>query len=254
MNLDGMLDNGMLGLFFVVIFGIILCTIFSFSRFHRISLRNISAFTDFVHEVSSAIETGQRLHLTLGRGSLNGVQGASAFIGLSILGKIVQSSYLSDYPPLATSGDANWSILSEDTYNKAAKEIEPDTRIQTDVNQMGGFTPMSYASSTLPIIYDQHVSLNVLSGHFGSEVALITDAAERSGTRTLAGSDGLTAQAIIYSSVDDPLLGEELYAAGTYVQSGPQHLASLITQDVMRWILVLIILGGGLLHFLGILW
>jgi len=48
------------------------------------------------------------------------------------------------------------------------------------------------------------------------------------------------------------LVGEELYAAGAYLQAGPLHTASLRAQDTLRWIIVGIILLGALLKFVGV--
>jgi hypothetical protein len=115
--------------------------------------------------------------------------------------------------------------------------------------QVSGLTPFSYAAGTLPAIFDEHVSTTILSGHFGSEVALITDASERVGALTLAGSEDLPAQAVLYAAAQEPLIGEELFAAGAYLNAGPLHTASLRTQDVLRWVLILAILVGAILKF-----
>ena len=62
------------------------------------------------------------------------------------------------------------------------------------------------------MIFDEAISANLLIGSFGNEVALITSAGERSQTRTLAGTDNLPGQAILYATAHDPLIGEEMYA------------------------------------------
>jgi hypothetical protein len=49
------------------------------------------------------------------------------------------------------------------------------------------------------------------------------------------------------------LIGEELYAAGAYVGAGASHEASLNVQDILRWLIILAILAGSLLKFLGVL-
>ena len=102
-------------------------------------------------------------------------------------------------------------------------------------------------------IRDEKISANVLMGNFGVEAALLTDAAERENTFTLAASDNLTAQAVMYASAQEPLIGEELYAAGAYTDAGPLHTASLTVQDILRWSIILVILVGALLKLAGIL-
>jgi hypothetical protein len=145
-------------------------------------------------------------------------------------------------------------VLSQETLHSAYNSMGAPEQFDPVAGQVTGLTPFSFAAGVLPIIYDQQVSANVLAGHFGPEVGLITDAAERSGSLVLAGSDNVPAQAVIYATAEEPLIGEELYAAGAYVQAGPAHQASLRVQDAFRWILIVILLGGALLKLLGGAW
>jgi hypothetical protein len=48
------------------------------------------------------------------------------------------------------------------------------------------------------------------------------------------------------------LIGEELFAAGAYVGAGATHEASLQVQDILRWLVILAILGGALLKLAGV--
>ena len=48
-------------------------------------------------------------------------------------------------------------------------------------------------------------------------------------------------------------VGEELFAAGAYSNAGTAHLASLQAQDILRWIIILILLGGSALKLIGII-
>jgi hypothetical protein len=127
-----------------------------------------------------------------------------------------------------------------------------DEQYDPDSGQLSGFTPFSYAAGTLPVIYDQQASVNVLIGTFGNEVALITDASERKGSLTLGCSDNLPAQAILYAAAQEPLIGEELYAGGAYLQAGPAHIASLRAQDILRWVLIVVILLLAALKLVGV--
>ena len=98
---------------------------------------------------------------------------------------------------------------------------------------------------------DENVSSNVLIGHFGPEVALLTDTAERTNSPTIAATVDPAAQSILYASADEPLIGEELFAAGAYSDAGRAHQASLQVQDLFRWAIILILLGGSALKLVG---
>jgi len=100
----------------------------------------------------------------------------------------------------------------------------------------------------MPTIRDESISTNVLIGNFGVEVGLLAEAAERQNAVVIAASDNLPAQAVLYSTSPDPIIAEELFAAGAYVQAGRMHNASLLTQDVLRWLIIGTILVGAILY------
>ena len=254
MSLNAGITPGILGLIFVIIFfGLMIA--FASTRSGRSGhyLREIPAFSRLGHAIGLAVEAGQRLHISIGWGGISGVEGASALVGLSMLQRIARAASISDRPPVATSGEGVLAILSQDTLHQAYRNIGELPRYDPTNGQLVGLTPFSYAAGTLPVIYDQHVSANVLAGHFGNEVALIADAGERIGSLTLAGSDSVAAQAVLYATAQEPLIGEELFAGGAYLQAGPMHVASLRAQDVLRWVLAGTILAGAALKLAGVL-
>lgn len=214
--------------------------------------RDIPAFTRLRQAVGLVVEDGSRLHVSLGHGALTTPQSASALAGLALLRRLADLTSAGDQPPIVTSGDATLAILSQDTLQAAAKFSE-QASFDPTTGRLTGLTPFSYAAGAIPVIRDENVSANLLMGNFGVEVALLTDAVERENTFVLAGSDNLTAQAVIYASVQEPLIGEEIYAAGAYVESGPLDTASLTVQDILRWLIIAAILVGALLTLAGVL-
>jgi hypothetical protein len=230
-------------IFILAFFGLMLFFAFTGRKKTQRYLRDIPAFSRLRRGIGLAVEAGQRLHISLGRGGVVGVEGASAFVGLSMLQRIARAASISDRPPVATSGEGTLAVLSQDTLQSVYHSIGADSQYEPSSGQVSGLTPFSYAAGAMPVIFDHQVAVNILAGHFGSEVALLTDAAERSGALTLAGSDSIPAQAVLYATAQEPLIGEELYAGGAYIQAGPMHLASVRAQDIMRWVLI----GGTLL-------
>lgn len=214
--------------------------------------RDIPAFTRLRQAVGLVVEDGSRLHVSLGHGALTTPQSASALAGLALLRRLADLTSAGDQPPIVTSGDATLAILSQDTLQAAAKFSE-QAAFDPTTGRLTGLTPFSYAAGAIPVIRDENVSANLLMGNFGVEVALLTDAVERENTFVLAGSDNLTAQAVIYASAQEPLIGEEIYAAGAYVESGPLDTASLTVQDILRWLIIAAILVGALLTLAGVL-
>lgn len=244
----------LLGLVFVLVFfGLMIILAAAARRRPERYFRDIPAFARLGRAIGLAVEAGQRLHISLGRGGIDGLQAGSAFIGLSMLQRISRAASISDRPPIATSGEGTLGILSQDTLRSVSRSIGSEAQYDSTTGQVTGLTPFSYAVGAMPVIFDQNVSASVLAGHFGSEVALITDAGERSGSLTLAGTDSVPGQAVMVATAQEPLIGEELYAAGAYINAGQMHIASLGAQDILRWVLIVFILVGAGLKFIGVL-
>jgi len=242
------------GLIFVVAFGSLMAIFNLLSRkrlpFH---LREILAFSKLGRAIGLSVEAGTRLHLSIGKSSIINPESASALVGLSALERIGKVSLFSDKPPIATSGDNTTAILSQDTLRDIYKSIKAENRFDPSMGRLVGLTPISYAVGTIPVILDEQVSTNVLLGHFGSEVSLILDASERNGNISLAGSDNIAAQAVIYAAAREPIIGEEIFATGAYLNCGSMHTTSVLVQDIARWILILVILCGASLKLLGVI-
>lgn len=244
----------LLGFFFVMVF-IALMLVFLLTRraSSRQKLRKIQAYERLQRAVGLSVEEGTRLHISLGRGGLLGLPGASALIGLTTLERSAHAASMSDRPPVATSGDGLLTILSQDTLRGAYKDLGVEHEFNPNNGQLSGLTPFGYAAGVLSTIHDEHVTANVLTGHFGAEVALLTEAGERSDSLTIGGSENLSAQAVLYATARDALIGEELFAAGAYLDASEMHIASLRVQDILRWVLIAVIILGGIAKLGGVL-
>lgn len=207
-------------------------------------LRDIPAYYRLRGAIEVAVEDGTRIHVAIGRSDITSPQGAAALVGLSMLKRIALIASDSDHPPTATAGDGTLGILAQDTLRSTYQTLNILPNYNQSLGRVAGLTPFSYAAGTMSVIFDENVSVNLLAGSFSYEGALITSAGERSQTLTLAGTDNIPGQAIFYATAHEPLVGEELYAGGAYIDAGPMHISSLHAQDVIRWLLVIFILGG----------
>ncbi len=211
------------------------------------ALRPIDAYERLNHSIGLAVENGTRLHVSLGRGNLISTRGGSALAGLAMLRRLAERTSVSDRPPIATSGDASLAILSQDTLQSGYRAAGVEEQYRTTTGRLTGLSPFSYAAGAIPVESDEDVSANIFIGDFGAESALIADAAERKNSNLIAASDNLSAQAVYYAAAQDPLIAEELFAAGAYVGAGAAHEASLNVQDILRWLIILaLIIGSGL--------
>lgn len=231
---------------FIVFLGAFLIFIESINRNGKRSfgLRPIRGVQQLRRAIGLAVEEGRGIHLSLGKASLLNPANASALAGLSALERLTQTSMISDHPPVATSGEGSLSILSQDTMRAAYRNGNALEQFDPDAGIMTGSTSFSYISGTIPIIRDEKIYTNIFIGNFGPEVGLLTDAVNRQKSFSMSASDSLPAQSVLYATDQEPLIGEELFAVPAYLQASSMHRASLRTQDLMRWILIILLILG----------
>ncbi len=213
--------------------------------------RTIPAIVQIQRAIGLSVENGTRLHFSLGRGDMLTPQSGASLAALSTLRHLAERTSLSDKPLVATTGDPTLALLAQDSLQAGYRAVAAEELYQPTSGRLSGLSPFSYAAGALPVIHDETVSASILLGHFGAEVALLSEAAERADALTIGASDDLTAQSALFATSAEPLIGEELYAIAPYLSATPAHAASLTVQDILRWLLILTLVGGAILKLLG---
>ena len=244
--------NSIIGLVLVLVAAGLLLGLTFVKRKSAPVFREIAAFARLRRAIGISVEDGTRLHISLGRSGLQTPNGAPGLAGLAMLRHLIEQTSASDKPPVVTSGAGDLSILTRDTLQAGYKAAGAEELYNPTTGRLTGLTPFSFAAGAIPSMRDENVSSNVFIGHFGPEVALLTDTAERTNSPAVAAAVDPTAQAILYASVEEPLIGEELFAAGAYINAGPAHQASLQVQDILRVVIILVLLGGSVLKLAGL--
>jgi hypothetical protein len=239
--------SGYAGLAIFLIAVVLLLILMFLRRKSSPTFREIPAFARLTRALGVSVEEGTCMHVSLGRGELLTPPSSASFAGLALLRKLVERTSGSDNPLIVTSGDGVVSILSQDTLQAGYKAAGAGEIYNPTAGRLTGLSPFSYVAGAIPVMTDEKVSASIFLGHFGSEVALLTDVAERANALTVAASDEAAAQSVLYASVDDPLVGEELFAAGAYAGLGKGHEASLHVQDVFRWVIIIVLLVGSVI-------
>ncbi len=216
-------------------------------------LRSIPALTRLYRAMGLSVEDGTRLLLSLGPGDLLSKNGAPALAGFALLRHLTTRTSLSDRPPVAVAGDASLAMLAQDTMEAGYRATGAAEFYQPTSGRLTGLTPFSSIAGTMSIVRDENVSTTLLMGHFGVEAALLADAAERGNTLLVGSSDDLAAQAALFASANEALIGEELFAAGAYLEASPARAAGLVVQDSLRWLIIVTLVVGVGLRLLGII-
>lgn len=237
----------------VILAAILLLALTFIKRKSPAAFREIAALARLKRAAGLAVEDGTRLHVSLGRGGLVSPRGAASLSALALLRQIGEQTSISDRPPVATSGDPALAALSQDTLQAACQSAGVEELFQHTSGRLGGLTPFSYAAGAMTVARQEQVSTDVLMGDFGAEVGLLTEASERENSTLIAATSEPSAQAILFASATEPLVGEELFAAPAYIGNDPAQRASLQTQDILRWLIILALLAAAGLKMAGMI-
>lgn len=243
----------MSSLIILVFAGFLLGVITLWKRRAPARLREIPAYTKLARALGLSIEDGRRLHISLGHGSLLDARGGSAFAGLAFLRNVAERTSVSDMPSVASAGDPTLGLLTQDTLQAGYQAAGVDELYVPTAGRITGYTPFSYAAGAMHIAPNENVSMNIVLGHIGPEAALLTEASDRNAIPLIGASDDLAGQSILFANSQEPLIGEELFAAGAYLNADAAHAASLTVQDIFRWLVILALLGGAAAKFVGVI-
>jgi hypothetical protein len=184
------------------------------------------------------------LHLALGTGSVVNQTTADSLAGLAVLNYLGEQAAAIGVSPNVSMADPIVMLLAQNALRVAHGEDieraeESYRRVQWIAPQ-----PAAYAAGVMGQLSLDKVDANVMVGSFSDEYLLMGEYAARRGITQVGGASQPNTLPSVYVTTPNALLGEEIYAAGAYLQNRPAHLASLVTQDTMRWFIGLLILGG----------
>lgn len=211
---------------------------------HSPTLRQIRAFDTIKGLTGRAIEAGRSLHLSLGLGSVANETTADSLAGLSVLNYLAKQAAATGVPPTISMADPTVMLYTQNILQAAHTDTPDDLEEAYHHTRWIAPQPAAYAAGVMSLINIDQTEGNVLIGNFGDEYLLMGETAARSGTRHIGGTSNPNTLPFIYASAEETLLGEEIYAAGAYLEKRPAHIGSLIAQDTMRWLIFLFIFIG----------
>ncbi|MCI0395472.1 MAG: hypothetical protein L0332_02265 [Chloroflexi bacterium] len=204
----------------------------------EVGLRPLRGIAALKGQIGRAVENGRTVHVTLGRGSLASTLNPTSVAALAALDYLAADGAASGVPPLVTVGEGTLLPAAQDSLRgayKAAGRPGDFSTSQAEFIASDEF-PFAYAAGVTSESRQANVGSNLLAGRFGAELALITEASVRTNVEQVIASDNPVALGVAAAMTEELLIGEELFAAGAYLQGRPDQIASLQTQDVLRLI------------------
>jgi Domain of unknown function (DUF6754) len=214
-------------------------------RGRRPALRSLLGFKLLPGQLSQVIEEGRSLPLSLGSGGMGGTDTATTLAGLAVLEGLADETAATDAPPIVTVADPTTLAMAQDVLRRAYAQQGNTAGLDFRSVRYVAASPLPYAAGVMDLLSNEETGTSVMAGVFGSEAAFIAEEGSRQGLIQVAGVADLTSQAVLYPSVTHLAIGEEMYAAGAYLNAKPASVASLLAQDLIRLILIIGIAVSG---------
>ncbi|GJM40436.1 MAG: hypothetical protein DHS20C20_07180 [Ardenticatenaceae bacterium] len=210
-----------------------------------VALRPLTSYQGLTGQIGRAIESGRQLHLTLGQGSLVGRANPASISATAVLDNLAKDGCANGTPPLVTMGDGTLLPLAQGSLQNALAQARRTGDFELSLTQFVAHNtdPFAYGGGVAMLLQQQRVASNIMMGRFGPEIAIIAEAANRQNIEQVIGTDDPTALAVATAVTEDVLIGEELFATSAYLEGKASQIASLQLQDILRWIVVIFILG-----------
>jgi hypothetical protein len=197
-----------------------------------------------------AAETGQAVHLSPGAsvlGAGSGVHSASTELvaGLLLAERAASQAARNGTPILVSSGDVVAHLALRGGVRQAfheAGQVQDFTPAQ--VQLLAHHDELAYATGVTTLYGRQPLEASALLGGFGQEFLLVGEDGAQRAIPQVAGTTSASGLPLMMLTTPATLIGEEIYASEAYLApSGPAQ-ARLLTQDVLRTAVIVLLIGG----------
>ncbi len=240
-------------LVYVIVLIVLLIMIIASTRARVFQFRRIPAYTAMPVLVSEAVESNKAVHMSFGSSAVREATTLSALASAEILYSLAERAAVGDKPSLVTMSDPVTLALGQDTLRRAYKVRDVLGKYRSTLAQWypQGPSALAYAAGAGAAILDEDASLNVLIGRYDAEMMLLSENAIRYDRNIIGQSDQIFGQAIVYAVSEMPLIGEELYVGGAYLSRTPLQVGGVFAQDVLRFLIIVTIIGLAILSIAG---
>ncbi len=207
-------------------------------------LRRMPAFDHLSRAMDEAAETGHPLHISLGTGSVGDSSTLESLAALHLLAPLSHQAAVYGVHPVVTVADAPLMLAAQDSLRRAFRRQGLDAEYRSTDVQLIAPEPSAYAAGAMGLLSRQELSGNVMLGAFGEEYFLMGEVGAWKQPEQVAGAADPGVLPFVHVTSEAPLLAEEMFAAGAYLGRWASHIGSLLAQDWMRIVLILMILAG----------
>ncbi len=209
-------------------------------------IRKMAGLEAMDEAIGRATEMGRPVLFSPGIGDYENAQTIASYAVLSYVAKRC-AQY--DTRLIMTNRNVFVHAITEEVVRQAYLEAgRPESHNEDDTRYISGFQ-FAYAAGVLGIIQREKVAATVYFGAFWAESMLFVEGASIGGAVQVTATANTHQLPFFLAAADYTLIGEEMYAASAYLSREPVLMGTVVGQDIMRVIFVVLILLGTILAY-----
>jgi len=213
-------------------------------------IRKIPGLDAVEEAVGRSTELGRPVLYILG---LNPVSDVTTLAALTILGRVANKTAQYDTPLLVPCTDPVVMTAAQEVVKQAYTEAaRPDAYNEANINYLT-YDQFGYAAGVDGMMLREKPGTVFLQGYFYAESLILAETGHSIGALQIAGTTAVTQLPFFIAACDYTLIGEEMFAASTYLSREPVMLGSLKAEDIAKAITVGLLIGGAILGSVGFL-
>ncbi|MEW6687028.1 MAG: DUF6754 domain-containing protein [Candidatus Edwardsbacteria bacterium] len=239
-------------LLFVILFcAMVIWYINRAKRGESLFIRRIAGLDAVDEAVGRSTEMGRPLLYILGLLSIDDV---TTLAGLTILGRVAKKAAEYETPLIVPCYDPLVMTTAQEIVKQSYSEAgRPDAYNQSNIYYLSG-DQFGYAAGVDGIILREKPGAVFLQGYFYAESLILAETGHSIGAIQIAGTTATDQLPFFVTACDYTLIGEEMYAASSYLSREPLMLGSLKGEDLAKVIIVCIFIVGMILETIGVHW
>jgi len=199
------------------------------SRGIHIPIRRVPGLDAIEEAIGRATEMGRASLFVIPSGAFD----AQAFAAFDILGYVARQSAKYDTRIIVVNGLPEAHAISQEVVRQAfiaegrEDKFDPDDML---------FLSSGFNAGVLGIYEREKLGANFLFGSFYFESLTLAEAGSRTGAIQVAGTANTHQLPFLVAACDYTLIGEEIYAAGTYLSRNGAQIGSLVAQEIGKYV------------------
>ncbi len=234
---------------FIIFCAVVLLYIRNARKGKELFVRKITGLEAVEEGVGRATEMGRPVLFIPGIDELDEIQ---TIAGLSILSRVAKVTAQYNTPLLVPVRYPLVLAAAQESVRGAYLDAGKGDDYDPEMAQYVAGEQFAFVAAVHGIMHREKPATNVYMGAFYAESLLLAEEGQASGAIQIAGTANPEQLPFFIAACDYTLMGEELFAASSYLSKEPLMLGSLKGQDWIKILLVICILLGVVFETLNI--